>query len=280
VVEVWRQRGVFEVPIQEAIEARVDGNLPFSLPSFHMKCIKTNWIPELDKNRSSGKKPLLGGSLFSSGSVPPELQPIIPLQVAVSKGAVTSGAAVNTANAEFDKMNDPGTPTPSAPVHAARLSQLLKSLANAESSVAEIIKSRQALMEGLEKMLESNRIALARDTTLLTQMGEKKSETETRKRDVEDAIMRGLSAEDSSAGNNAEGGQLDDEPARPNVEALTPPPVESLTPVGSPGQDQQSEANNTLAPQPHPFTLSDHSMDLTPDIHDGTAGGEGRNGFN
>lgn len=25
VVEVWRQRGVFEVPIQEAVEARIDG---------------------------------------------------------------------------------------------------------------------------------------------------------------------------------------------------------------------------------------------------------------
>ncbi|OKL58954.1 hypothetical protein UA08_05924 [Talaromyces atroroseus] len=252
VVEVWRQRGVFELPIQEAVEARVD---------------------ELDKNRSSGKKPLLGGSLFSSGSVPPELQPLIPLQVSVSKGAVTSGAAVNTANAEFDKMNDPATPTPSAPVHAARLSQLLKSLANAESSVAEIIKSRQALMEGLEKMLESNRTALARDTTLLTQMGEKKSEIETRKRDVEDAIMRGLSAEDSSADNNG-GVRVDDEAARPNVEALTPPPVESLTPTGSPVlQQQQSETNNTQPPHPHPFTMSDHSMDLSPDMYDRAADG-------
>lgn len=188
-------------------------------------------------------------------------------------------------------MNDPGTPTPSAPVHAARLSQLLKSLANAESSVAEIIKSRQALMEGLEKMLESNRIALSRDTALLTQMGERKADTEARKRDVEDAIMRGLAAEDSSpsatennnSSNNNIGGRTDgsgeDNLGRPNVEALTPPPVESLTPTESPMQEQQF-GDSAQAPQPHPFTLSDHSMDLSPDMqdsflsHDGAADGD------
>jgi regulator of Ty1 transposition protein 103 len=27
VVEVWRQRSIFEIPIQEAVEARVDGKL-------------------------------------------------------------------------------------------------------------------------------------------------------------------------------------------------------------------------------------------------------------
>ncbi|EED14945.1 DUF618 domain protein [Talaromyces stipitatus ATCC 10500] len=264
VVEVWRQRGVFELPIQEAVEARVN---------------------ELDKNRSSGKKPLLGGSLFSSGSVPPELQPLVQLQVNVSKGSVASGTAVNTANAEFDKMNDPSAPTPPAPVHAARLSQLLKSLANAESSVSEIIKSRQALMEGLEKMLESNRTALSRETALLTQMGERKAETEMRKREVEEAIMRGLSAEESSTPADNAGGP-EHEPARPTVEALTPPPVESLTPTGSPTRQGNENNGDTQQPQPHPFTLSDdHQMDWSVDMHGSSlsldeANDQSRNGLN
>lgn len=237
---------------------------------------------ELDKNRSSGKKPMLGGSLFSAGSVPPELQPLVQLQLNVSKGSVTSGTAVNTANAEFDKMNDPNTPAPPAPVHAARLSQLLKSLANAESSVSEIIKSRQALMEGLEKMLESNRAALSRETALLTQMGERKVDTEMRKREVEDAIMRGLSAEESVTPADNAGGL--EEPARPTVEALTPPPVESLTPTGSP-ERQTVNDGDTQQPQPHPFTLSeDHQMDWSSEMHSGlsleqSAGDESRNGF-
>ncbi|KAH8704158.1 DUF618 domain-containing protein [Talaromyces proteolyticus] len=240
VVEVWRQRAIFEQPIQEAVESRVD---------------------ELDKNRSSTKKPLLGGSFFGSGSgsIPAEFQPLVPLQVDVSKLSVTSGSAVNAANAEFDKSNDPSKPDPSPPVHAARLSQLLKALANAESSVSEIIKSRQSLIDGLEKLLDSNRASLAKENSLLTQLSEKKADTESRKRDVEDAIMRGLSAENSPAIHN--GG---DEDSRPEIETLTPPPVESLTPVDSPGQFGSAAETS----QPHPFTLSDHQMDGPADLHD------------
>ncbi|KAE8167094.1 RNA polymerase II-binding domain-containing protein [Aspergillus tamarii] len=218
VVEVWRQRAIFEPPIQDAVEARVD---------------------EIDKSRSIGKKPPLGGSLFSSssGSTPSELQPLIPLQVALSKATVASGASATTANAEYDKMHDPSTPLPTPPVHAARLSQLLKALANAESSVSEVIKSRVALIDGLEKLLETNRSALAKEQSLAAQLSERRSETEAKKREVEDGIMRGLSAENSPAVNL---GDPEGEPVtRPEVEALTPPPVEALTPVGSPKHELQ-----------------------------------------
>lgn len=212
---------------------------------------------ELDKNRSSSKKPLLGGSFFGgsgSGSVPPELQPLVPLQVNVSKASVATGSAINAANTEFDKINDPNTPDPTPPVHAARLSQLLKTLANAESSVSEIIKSRQSLIEGLEKLLDSNRASLTKENSLLAELSEKKAGTESRKRDVEDAIMRGLSAENSPAVHNS--GDTGSGTPRPEVEALTPPPVESLTPPG--GETSQ----------PHPFTFSDHQMDGQADFHD------------
>ncbi|KAF7590457.1 hypothetical protein BBP40_002861 [Aspergillus hancockii] len=218
VVEVWRQRAIFEPAIQDAVEARVD---------------------EIDKSRSIGKKPPLGGSLFSSssGSTPSELQPLVPVQVALSKATVTSGASTTTANAEYDKMHDPNTPLPTPPVHAARLSQLLKALANAESSVSEVIKSRLALIDGLEKLLETNRSALSREQSLATQLSERRSETETKKREVEDGIMRGLSAENSPATNFGDSGVEGEPVARPEVEALTPPPVEALTPVGSPKQE-------------------------------------------
>ncbi|KJK65435.1 RNA polymerase II-binding domain protein [Aspergillus parasiticus SU-1] len=218
VVEVWRQRAIFEPPIQDAVEARID---------------------EIDKSRSIGKKPPLGGSLFSSssGSTPSELQPLVPLQVALSKATVASGASTTTANAEYDKMHDPSTPLPTPPVHAARLSQLLKALANAESSVSEVIKSRIALIDGLEKLLETNRSALAKEQSLATQLSERRSETEAKKREVEDGIMRGLSAENSPT---VHLGESEGEPvARPEVEALTPPPVEALTPVGSPKNEPQ-----------------------------------------
>ncbi|KAL4869105.1 hypothetical protein BDV12DRAFT_168601 [Aspergillus spectabilis] len=223
VVEVWRQRSIFELPIQDAVEARVD---------------------DIDKSRSTGKKPLLGGSLFSSssGSTPSELQPLVPLQVALSKAAVTSSTSSTAANAEYDKLNDPSVPLPTPPVHAARLSQLLKSLANAESSVSEVIKSRRALIDGLEKLLETNRSALSKEETLQLQWQDKKAETEAKKRDVEDAIMRGLSAENTPAVDLGNFGASGESVSRPEIEALTPPPVEAITPVGSPKQEQQEPA--------------------------------------
>jgi regulator of Ty1 transposition protein 103 len=182
----------------------------------------------------------------------------VPLQVNVSKASETTVSAVNAANTEFDKMNDPSTPDPTPPVHAARLSQLLKTLANAESSVSEIIKSRQSLIDGLEKILDSNRTSLTKEKSLLAELSEKKAGTESRKRDVEDTIMRGLSAENSPAVHNT-GGDAGPEAPRPEVEALTPPPVESLTPPGG---------SPTETSQPHPFTFSDHQMDGQADFHD------------
>lgn len=154
----------------------------------------------------------------------------MPLQTALTKASVSSTTAVTTANAEYDRMNDPNTPAPTPPVHAARLTQLLKSLANAENSVSEVIKSRQALVDALEKMLNENRAALDKERSLVAQLAERKAETETKKRDVEFAIMQGLAAEDTQYNAQAEGAEA----SRPQVEALTPPPVESLTPVGSP----------------------------------------------
>lgn len=66
---------------------------------------------------------------------------------------------------------------------------------------------------------------------MAAELTEKKAQTESKRRDVEDAIVRGFT--DESAGGQNQGGDGGDY-ARPEVEALTPPPVEALTPVGSP----------------------------------------------
>ncbi|KAL8758473.1 MAG: hypothetical protein Q9184_003914, partial [Pyrenodesmia sp. 2 TL-2023] len=205
-VEVWSQRRIFDKPIQEAVESR---------------------ITELDKSRSGKKTGLLGGSLFSSGSgssAPTELQPLVQLQLAVSKADATSNPAIATANAEFEKLNDPEKPTPTPPVHAARLSALLKSLSSAESAVAESIKTRQNLVDGLEKLLATNRTALQSDKAQFSTIQERRESTEKKKRDVEDAIMRGASTSytpDPAAKGNGEqhiNGRTPSsvEPERPN----------------------------------------------------------------
>jgi regulator of Ty1 transposition protein 103 len=182
---------------------------------------------------------MIGGSLFSSSgsSIPNDLQPLVPLQIASSKANITSNSAISNANAEYDKLVDPNTPVPTPPVHAARLSALLKTLANAEGAVAESIKAREALIAALEKILDTNRIVLAREKTQASEITDRKNTTEAKKREVEDGIMRGLSAEESASTYGNGNSIPHEDPERPDVEALTPPPVESLTPTGSPKQD-------------------------------------------
>jgi regulator of Ty1 transposition protein 103 len=83
-------------------------------------------------------------------------------------------------------------------------------------------------MEGLEKLLAANKAALSKDETQLAELVTKKVSIEGRKRQVEDMIVR----ETSSNGTNDVY-----EPPRPNAEPLTPPPIESITPIGSPKVD-------------------------------------------
>ena len=161
--------------------------------------------------------------------------------MAVSKAALAVNSTKSTADTEYGKLTDPNVATPSPPVHAARLSALLKNLSSAESAVSESIKARHALIEGLEKILETNRTALVSEQSQHYEVTSRKSTIEAKKRDVEDGIMRDLSAEPPTNGSpgiiaqtNGKNPSPSVEPERPRVEELTPPPFESLTPAGSP----------------------------------------------
>jgi regulator of Ty1 transposition protein 103 len=234
VVEVWRQRTVFRPQIQDQIEAAID---------------------ELDRSRSS-RKPALGGSLFSSSSVPPELATVAPLATALQKADINVKPAVNTANQEYEKLTNPNNPIPSPPMHAAGLAALVKKLATAEGAVAESIKARRALISGLEALLETNKSKLSAEQAQVADLGSRKLAIESRKREVEEAILKGLSAADQHAISSAplpvnpastNPARDSGEPARPDIEALTPPPVESFTPVGSP---QPQHVPDDVLPEP------------------------------
>ncbi len=237
VVEVWRQRNIFEAPIQDAIEARIN---------------------ELDKTKDNTKRGFGGGGLFSKGAsaTPAELQPLVaPLQT-INKLAPTTETQIATANADYDKQIDPNVPIPSAPVHAARLNGLLKTLANAEGAVAESIKARTLLISGLEKLLESNRAALAKDQEEHTRLSTHKAEIDTKKRDVEDAIMKGFGNTSSNPSTPREGQQgvqakkeESAEAERPQVEALTPPPFERLS---QPPEEQKGQSELQQQPMEPP----------------------------
>ncbi|KAI1822839.1 RNA polymerase II-binding domain-containing protein [Xylaria intraflava] len=202
VVDVWRERGVFEGPIQQAVEAR---------------------IHDLDKARGTGK-PGLGGSIFASGpSVPPELASLVAPQQDVSKVLMNTKTVVKSANTDYDSLMAPDSTVPSAPVYAARLSGLLKTLAQAEGAVEQCVKARRELVGELQKLLDTNRNALIADENELENFVQKKIKVEDMKTEVEKAIMAGLPNDEPYQTGNGQHEQATDDVDRPEVEALTPP---------------------------------------------------------
>lgn len=191
----------------------------------------TNCRPELDKARGTAK-PGFGGSPFggSAPAVPSEFAPLVSAHQTVAKLSVPLKSTVTSAGQEYEKQTDSSTPVPSAPVYAARLNGLLKTLANAESAVAECVKAREGLISGLERLLDANRAALEQDKSSASQLASRKTEIEEKKHQVEVAIMRALGPSDSN-GTPGEGeNSPTPEPNRPEMEALTPPPMEAFTP--------------------------------------------------
>ncbi|KAG9243597.1 RNA polymerase II-binding domain-containing protein [Calycina marina] len=216
VVDVWRSRQIFEIPIQDAIEARIE---------------------ELDKTRSASQKSG-GGSLFggSKSDIPNELAPLLAPQRAITKYILASKTPVQNAKSEYEKMMDPKTPVPIAPVRAARLNGLLKTLVSAEVKVADCIKARKSLIEGLEKMLSSNQATLLHEEAQLKELSTRKDEIDAKKREVEDGILRNHPATPSDSPGLQQNLRQTPapEPDRPDVEALTPPPVAAAPPAEEP----------------------------------------------
>ena len=189
-------------------------------------------LSELDKARGTVKSGF-GGSPFGSAaaSVPSEFTPLISAHQSVGKLSIPLKATVSAANQEYEKHTDPATAPPSAPVYAARLNGLLKTLANAESAVAECVKAREGLISGLEKLLEANRTALENDKNTAAQLSQRKQEVEEKKQQVEVAIIRAFGpADGNGATADTDSGSPAPEPDRPEMEALTPPAVEAFTP--------------------------------------------------
>ena len=118
--------------------------------------------------------------------------------------------------------------------------------------------------------MESNRSSLQADEAKHAELTDRKAAIEAKKREVEDGIMRGLSAENSPVtpgdGRTNGSGQRDSmgsvEPERPDVEELTPPPPESTTPTNDRlgPSDEYEPPHSTADPvsfaSPLPSTVS------------------------
>jgi regulator of Ty1 transposition protein 103 len=200
----------------------------------------TKWTLELEKARGAAKG-AFGTSSLSTSNVPTELTTLVAAHQNSSKLILPTKTAVSSANQDYDKLTDSSVPVPSAPVYAARLNGLLKTLATAEGAVAQSVKARKELITELEKLLHTHREALSSEESQLTQLSIRKTETDDKKREVEHAIMRGLGPSETS-GSPIEGASRSPppEPARPEVEALTPPPMvdePSISPISNPTID-------------------------------------------
>ncbi|TKA72179.1 hypothetical protein B0A55_07880 [Friedmanniomyces simplex] len=227
VVEVWRQRGVFDTGVLDAVEGR---------------------LGEVDKGKAGGKSGggmgKLGGNLFGgggSGAVPPELEGVSRSLVAVSKAVVGKGPLVEGAEKEVAKMMDPAAVLPTPPVHAARLSAVMRSLASAQGAVEASISARKELLEGLEKLVATNRAELEKEEAAVARLATTRDTIEAKKKEVEDGIMRGLSNPSSPAVGTPTSGLPPASTMQvngngngdaPETESFTPPPpaMESLTP--------------------------------------------------
>ncbi|KIW04554.1 hypothetical protein, variant [Verruconis gallopava] len=229
VVDVWRQRQIFDPACQQDIENRIN---------------------EIDRARGGTRKGGLGGSLFASSasSAPPEYQALITMQAALTKAEALSRPASEGAQAEWEKFNaDSSYATATLPGKAGKLGGLLKILANAEGAVAETLKARKSLVEGLEKLLAKNKADLALEEQQLRDINSRKVDAESKKQEVEASILQGL----VPLTNNGTSGSPDQDPPRPDAEPLTPPPVESITPVGSPKGLVSTKGADIIPEIPH-----------------------------
>ena len=238
-------------------------------------------VTELDKSRSSSKKPALGGSLFSSSSsgpsAPPEIQPLVSLQIALSKASATTSSAVPSADSEYDRLTDSSKSVPTPPVYAARLSALLKSLASAESAVSASLKARHALVEGLEKLVETNKAAIIAEENQQATLSTRKTAIEGKKREVEDGIMRGIAGGEQSPVSPIADPRINGrasgtpatpvDPDRPDIEELTPPPPDNPVKTESdPATDPVSNGMRPITPQSQQQLLPVPSTPQTPAI--------------
>jgi hypothetical protein len=100
--------------------------------------------------------------------------------------------------------------------------------------VAATIDAREILLKALTKLTDETRAALKEDNRRFDQLNGKKERLDNEHKRLEERIERG----------DGENGTLVHavlEPERPDMEPLTPPPVETLTPPPNPSEDDDDE---------------------------------------
>lgn len=149
----------------------------------------------------------------------------------VTKLLISTQGAASKADTEYEKIMN--SPPPAAPVYAARLNGLLKTIADGEDAVAQMVRARTDLKTVLDNLQAQYQKLLEADRQRLAQLAQRRVLVDERKRQVEDKIMRDLGggggggggADSDAVGGHNGGGNMSpmQELPRPEVEALTPP---------------------------------------------------------
>ncbi|KAF8466632.1 RNA polymerase II-binding domain-containing protein [Kalaharituber pfeilii] len=216
VVQVWRQRQIFDNETLNSIEARVEA--------------VEKGKPMGGTGRRIGGG-ILGGGLGGGGGVPQELSKLVTAHQNLTGKLSTSTISYGSANMEYTKhMESNNIPAP--PVYAARLSQLLKTLDTAHTAVQDAITARSELLKNLELLLDTNKAALAGEQQQLDEIIAKRAKTDEMKREVENKILSGLDSSNGNSGRESADARskTPEEFDRPAVEALTPPPMDNYEP--------------------------------------------------
>lgn len=221
---------------------------------------------EIDQTRGPSKKARLGGSLFAESSTHPDLQPISSTYSSLAKAETLATSTSTSALSEYAVQTGPDAPAASADARANKLSALLKSLATAESNVGDAIKARKALITSLEALVKTQNTKLVAEENQHATLRSNRTNIEALKHNVEAEIMRNIQQGSTNTASSYDEPDL----MRPEEEPLTPPAVESFTPIGSPRAPEDDEPlgfQGLAAPIPNP-TGADTTLETLPTFDD------------
>ncbi|KAF8533316.1 RNA polymerase II-binding domain-containing protein [Trichophaea hybrida] len=208
VVQVWRERNIFKPDTQAEIEQKFD-----------------------DIDKGNGSEPSKGGSLklgsgFLSGrspDVPLEFVPLLKSHKEINEKTSSVTIAIGSANTEFQKQFN-AEHLPAAPVYAARLSSLLKTLDTANVAVKSAIEARNSHIRNIERLLEQSKSALIKDEQVAMDIAEKLEKAVATKASVEHLILEGMEdIHGTRDGVGSSGEKTPEDLKSPEIEALTPP---------------------------------------------------------
>lgn len=164
VVEVWRQRRIFDETVLYNIESQLNSDAP--------------------SKQVIGSKMSLGGSL---DEIPPSLAKLAKIQTQLTQLTSSSSTSFSTANKKYSDLYDANT-LPAPKEYAEELNRLEPVISGAMGALTKTIRMRHDLLEQLQSLISSNGTLLAEEEKQLTDMKEKLTQILETKKEIQEMI--------------------------------------------------------------------------------------------